>query len=51
MSPTTCPFSEISTTFNQSQTGFLGVEANPLEVFSTTFRAWTVSLEYIYTYK
>ncbi len=37
-----CPFSEMSTTFGQGQTGFLGVAANPLPVIPKT-TLWTVS--------
>ncbi len=36
-----CPFSEMSTTFGQGQTGFLGVAANPLSVIPKT-TLWTV---------
>ena len=32
LSSATCPFSEMSTTFSQGPTGFLGVAANPLPV-------------------
>ena len=39
----TCPFSEMSTTFGQGPTGFLGVEANPLPVEPNTLTSWTVS--------
>ena len=41
----TCPFSEMSTTFGQGPTGFLGVEANPLPVEPkpNTFTSWPVS--------
>ncbi len=37
-----CPFSEMSTTFGQGQTDFLGVAANPLPVIPKT-TLWTVS--------
>ncbi len=37
-----CPFSEMSTTFGQGQSGFLGVAANPLPVIPKT-TPWTVS--------
>ena len=40
MSPNTCPFSEMSTTFGQ---GLLGVSPNPLRVSDFTMRMWTVS--------
>ncbi len=40
-SPGTCPFSEISATFSQGPTGFLGVRENPLNTQSVT--TWTVS--------
>ena len=42
----TCPFSEMSTTFGQGPTGFLGVEANPLPVEPkpNTFTSWPVSI-------
>ena len=43
MSPSTCPFNEMSTTFSQGTTALLGVAPNPLPVSSTTFNAWTVS--------
>ncbi len=42
MSPSTCPFSEMSTTFNQGPTAILGVTPNPLPVSNPTF-VWTVS--------
>ena len=42
----TCPFSEMSTTFGQGPTGFLGVEANPLPVEPkpSIFTSWPVSI-------
>ena len=44
LSGATCPFSEMSTTFSQGPTGFLGVAANPLPVASPpTLTSWTVS--------
>ncbi len=43
MSPSTCPFSEMSTTFGQGPTALLGVTENPLPVSTTNFTAWTVS--------
>ena len=43
LSGSTCPFSEMSTTFSQGPTGFLGVAANPLPVSSTKIIPWTVS--------
>ena len=43
MSTTTCPFSEMSTTFSQGPTGFLGVAANPFPVVSNTVTSWLVS--------
>ncbi len=42
LSGSICPFSEMSTTFGQGQTGFLGVAANPLPVIPNT-TSWTVS--------
>ncbi len=44
MSNSTCPFSEVSTTFDQGPMGFLGVAANPLPVKPKAFMQWTVSL-------
>ncbi len=44
MSPSTCPFSEMSTTFGQGPTALLGVTENPLSVSETDFLIWTVSL-------
>ncbi len=44
MSPSTCPFSEMSTTFGQGLTAILGVTENPLPVSKTDFLSWTVSL-------
>ncbi len=41
---TTCPFSEISTTFSKGTMGFLGVDANPLSVTPKTVFPWIVSL-------
>ena len=43
MSPSTCPFSEMSITFGQSPTALLGITPNPLPVSKTTFTVWTVS--------
>ena len=43
MSPSTCPFSEMSTTFDQGPTALLGVTPNPLPVSKTDFTLWTVS--------
>ncbi len=43
MSPSTCPFSEMSTTFGQGPTALLGVTPNPLPVSRTNFNTWTVS--------
>ena len=41
----TCPFSEMSTTFGQGLTGFLGVAANPLPAVSPpTLTSWTVRI-------
>ncbi len=37
----TCPFSEISATFSQGPTGFLGVTENPLMMPNSS--SWTVS--------
>ncbi len=44
MSSSTCPFSEMSTTFGQGPTALLGVTSNPLPVSRTDFVMWTVSL-------
>ena len=44
-----CPFSEMSTTFGQGPTGFLGVEANPLQVQTKSNTPWTVGIYYIPT--
>ena len=45
LSGATCPFSEMSTTFGQGPTGFLGVAANPLHVVSPpTLTSWPVSI-------
>ncbi len=44
MSPSTCPFSEMSTTFDQGPTALLGVTPNPLPVSKPDFFSWTVSL-------
>ncbi len=43
MSLSTCPFSEMSTTFGQGPTALLGVAPNPLPVSSTHFTVWAVS--------
>ncbi len=44
ISPSTCPFSEMSTTFGQGPAAILGVAPNPLLVNSiVTFNVWTVS--------
>ncbi len=43
MSPSTCPFSEMSTTFGQGPAALLGVRDNPLLVSRTDFIMWTVS--------
>ena len=43
MSPSTCPFSEMRTTFGQGPTALLGVTENPLPVSRTYFIMWTVS--------
>ncbi len=40
----TCPFSEMNTTFGQGPTALLGVTENPLPVFGTDFITWTVRL-------
>ncbi len=42
VSSSTCPFSEMSTTFSQGPTALLGVTPNPLPV--SDFTRWTVSL-------
>ncbi len=44
MSPSTCPFSEMSTIFGQGPAALLGVTPNPLPVPSTDFSVWTVRL-------
>ena len=46
MSPSTCPLSEMSTTFGQGPTALLGVTPNPLPVSRTDFNVWTVRLCY-----
>ena len=43
MSPSTCPFSEMNTTFDQGPAALLGVTPNPLPVSKTNFTVWTVS--------
>ncbi len=43
MSPSTCPFSETSTTFGQGPAALLGVIDNPLRVSKTDSIVWTVS--------
>ncbi len=43
ISPGTCPFSEMSTTFGQGLTGLLGVTENPLPASKIDFTIWTVS--------
>ena len=43
MSPSKCPFSEMSTAFGQGPTALLGVTPNPLPVSKTDFTEWTVS--------
>ncbi len=48
MSPSTCPFSEMSTTFGQGPTALLGVTPNPLPVSKRDFTVWTVSSCSIY---
>ena len=50
VSPSTCPFSEMSTTFNQSLTALLGVTKNPLSVSKTDLTAWTVSSYSLHVY-
>ncbi len=42
MSPNTCPFSELSTTFDQGPAALLGVTENPLPVSNLAI-VWTVS--------
>ena len=37
----------MNATFSHGPTGFLGVAANPLQVFSRTFSTWTVSITVI----
>ena len=43
-SPANCPFSEMSKTFSQGLSGFLGVATNPLQVVprSNTLTSWPV---------
>ncbi len=43
MSPSTCPFSEMSTTFGQGPAALLGVTENPLPASNIDFTFWTVS--------
>ncbi len=50
MSPSTCPFSEMSTTFSQGLTALLGVTENPLPVSRTDFITWTVSFSMVYVF-
>ncbi len=44
MSSSTCPFSELSTTFGQGPAALLGVTDNPLPVSKPDFTMWTVSI-------
>ncbi len=44
VSPSTCPFSEMSTTFGQGPAALLGVTDNPLSVSRTDFTVWTVRI-------
>ncbi len=44
MSTSTCPFSEMSTTFGQGPTALLGVTENPLPVSKPDFTMWMVSI-------
>ncbi|XP_064403395.1 uncharacterized protein LOC135348930 [Halichondria panicea] len=46
MSPSTCPFNEISTTFGQGPAALLGVVPNPLPVSSTDFTIWTGRIQF-----
>ncbi|XP_064403834.1 variant-specific surface protein VSP4A1-like [Halichondria panicea] len=46
MSPSTCPFSEISTTFGQGPTALLGVTPNPLPVSKTYYSMWTRQIQF-----
>ncbi|XP_064403193.1 scavenger receptor class F member 1-like isoform X2 [Halichondria panicea] len=46
MSPSTCPFSEMSTTFDQGLTALLGVTENPLPVSKTDFTMWTGRIQF-----
>ncbi len=48
MSPSTCPFNEMSTTFGQGPAALLGVTDNPLPVSKTDFTVWTVSLYFFH---
>ncbi|XP_064403235.1 multiple epidermal growth factor-like domains protein 10 isoform X2 [Halichondria panicea] len=46
MSSSTCPFSEMGTTFGQGLTALLGVTPNPLPVSKTDFTTWTGWLQF-----
>ncbi|XP_064403231.1 uncharacterized protein LOC135348807 [Halichondria panicea] len=46
MSPSTCPFSETSTTFGQGPTALLGVAPNPLPVSKVDFTMWKGRIQF-----
>ncbi|XP_064403173.1 uncharacterized protein LOC135348775 isoform X2 [Halichondria panicea] len=46
ISPSTCPFSEMSTAFGQGPTALLGVTPNPLPVSKTNFTVWTGQIQF-----
>ncbi|XP_064403470.1 uncharacterized protein LOC135348970 isoform X2 [Halichondria panicea] len=46
ISSSTCPFSEMSTTFGQGPTALLGVTPNPLPVSSTDFTMWMGRIQF-----
>ncbi|XP_064403188.1 uncharacterized protein LOC135348781 isoform X2 [Halichondria panicea] len=46
MSPSTCPFSEMRTTFGSGPTALLGVTPNPLPVSKTDFTVWTGRIQF-----
>ena len=49
-SATTCPFSEMNTTFNNGPTGFLGVNENPLLVEPRASMPWEVRRVLLHAY-
>ncbi|XP_064403225.1 uncharacterized protein LOC135348804 isoform X1 [Halichondria panicea] len=46
ISPSTCPFSEMSTTFGQGPAALLGVTPNPLPVSKPDFPFWTGQIQF-----